>query len=203
VTAFEFSRRLSLPYRSPPPEPIDVWFCDLRFGPFYVAEPDSNRPPHFARLLRLLMRKGRSREDAEDLIQEAMLRLHLYAKSEVVMNEEAFLIHAVLNLAIDHYRRDRSTAAREVQIDDVDRQHPLIAPSPAPDQILAGQQRLNQLTALLDSVSRRTREIYLAHRSGYTHAEIANDMGIAEITVQRHITRAHLAITKHGEAESW
>jgi DNA-directed RNA polymerase specialized sigma24 family protein len=54
-------------------------------------------PPHFARLLRLLMRKGRSREDAEDLIQEAMLRLHLYAKRDVVINEEAFLIHAVLN----------------------------------------------------------------------------------------------------------
>jgi RNA polymerase sigma-19 factor, ECF subfamily len=90
-----------------------------------------------------------------------------------------------------------------VQIDDVDRQHPLIAQSPAPDQILDSQQRLNQLTALLDSESRRTREVYLAHRSGYTHAEIATHIGIAEITVQRHITRAHLAITKHGEAEAW
>jgi RNA polymerase sigma factor (sigma-70 family) len=203
VTAFEFSRRLSLPYRSPPPEPIDVWFCDLRFGPFFVAEPHSNRPPHFARLLRLLMRKGRSREDAEDLIQEAMLRLHLYAKNDVVMNEEAFLIHAVHNLAIDHYRHDRSTAARKVRIEDVDRQHPLIAQSPAPDQVLDSQQRLSQLTVLLDSVSPRTREIYLAHRSGYTHAEIANQMGIAEITVQRHITRAQFAITKHGDAELW
>ncbi len=175
------------------PVPIFL-YEDMGFGSFYVAEPDSNRPAHFARLLRLLTRKGRSLEDAEDLIQEAMLRLHLYAKSDVVMNEEAFLVHAVRNLAIDRYRRDRSIEGREVQIDDVDRQHPLIAQSPTPEQILDSQQRLDQLTALLDSVSRRTREVYLAHRSGYSHAEIANDMGIAEITVKRHIARAHLII---------
>ena len=137
------------------------------------------------------------------MIQEAMLRLHLYAKNNVVVNEEAFLIHAVRNLAIDHHRRHRSIEGREVQIDDVDRRCPLIAQSPTPDQILDSQQRLGQLTALLDSVSLRTREVYLSHRSGYTSTEIANDMGIAEITVQRHITRAQFAITKHGDAELW
>jgi RNA polymerase sigma factor (sigma-70 family) len=172
-------------------------YDDLSFDSFYVAEPDSNRPAHFVRLLRLLRRKGRSQEDAEDLIQEAMLRLHLYAKSDVVVHEEAFLRHAVRNLAIDHYRRDRSRAGREVQIDDVDRQHPLIAPSATPDQIFDYQQRLDQLTALLDSVSRRTREVYFAHQSGYTYAEIANNMGIAQMTVKRHIARAHLLILNH------
>jgi RNA polymerase sigma factor (sigma-70 family) len=171
----------------------------MRFGSFHVAEPDSNRPAHRARLLRVLRRKGRSREDSEDLIQEAMLRLHLYAKSGAVVNEEAFLTHAVRNLAIDRYRRDRPVVGREVQIDDVDRQHPLIATDPTPDQILDSQQRLDQLTSLLDTVSRRTREVYLAHRSGYTYAEIANDMGIAEITIKRHIARAHLIILKHVE----
>jgi RNA polymerase sigma factor (sigma-70 family) len=171
-------------------------YDDLRFGSFFVAEPDSNRPEYFAGLLRLLRRKGRSREDAEDLIQEAMLRLHLYAKSEAVVHEEAFLKQAVRNLAIDQYRHDRSRVCCEVPIEDADRQHPLIAPSPTPDQILDCQQRLDQLTVMLDSVSRRTREIYFAHRSGYTHAEIANDMGIAEMTVKRHIARAHLIVLK-------
>jgi len=178
------------------PLPIFL-YQDMRFGPFYVAEPDSNRPAHFARLLRLLRRKGRSREDAEDLIQEALLRLHLYAKSDLVVNEEAFLIHVVRNLAIDRYRRDRSIEGREVQIDDVERQHPLVAPSPTPDQILDSQQRLDQLTAILDAVSRRTRQIYFARRSGHTSAEIADDMGIAEITVKRHISRALLIILNH------
>ncbi len=44
------------------------------FGSFHVAEPDSNRPAHSARLLRVLRREGRPREDAEDLTQEAKSR---------------------------------------------------------------------------------------------------------------------------------
>jgi RNA polymerase sigma factor (sigma-70 family) len=167
----------------------------IRFGSFYVAEPDSNRPAHFTSLLRFLRRKGRSREDAEDLIQEAMLRLHVYTNQEV-HDREAFLRRAVHNLAIDQYRRDRSGLRREVPIEVVDRQNPLIAPGPTPDQILDNQQRLDELTALLDSVSPRTRAIYLAHRSGYTYAEIAETMGVAEITVTRHVARALAALRK-------
>jgi hypothetical protein len=37
-----------------------------------------------------------------------LLRLHLYAKSDAVVNEEVSLIHAVRNLAIARYRRDHS-----------------------------------------------------------------------------------------------
>jgi RNA polymerase sigma factor (sigma-70 family) len=149
----------------------------MSFGSIYVAETDSN------------------------LIQEAMLRLHVYAKSEVVVNEEAFLRRAIHNLAIDHYRRNRLVAGREVQIENADRQHPLIAPEPTPDRVLESQQCLDQLAAILDAVSRRTREVYLAHRFGYSYAEIAADMGIAKITIKRHIARAHLIIAKHVDVE--
>ena len=105
------------------------------------------------------------------------------------------------NLAIDQYRHDRSGLRREVPIEEADRLSPLIASSPTPDQILENQQRLDCLTALLDAVNPRTREIYFAHRSGYTYAEIADDMGIAEITIRRHIARALLTIRKQGEKE--
>jgi RNA polymerase sigma factor (sigma-70 family) len=182
---------------------IDALSDGMRFGPFYVAETVSNRPEYFARLLKYLRRKGRSREDAEDLIQEALLRLHVYAKDDTVVNEEAFLRRAVHNLAIDQYRHDRSGLRREVPIEEADRLSPLIASSPTPHQILENQQRLDRLTALLDAVNPRTREIYFAHRSGYTYAEIADDMGIAEITIRRHIARALLTIMEHGEKEIW
>jgi DNA-directed RNA polymerase specialized sigma24 family protein len=66
----------------------------------------ASRPKYFERLLAFLRRKGRSREDAEDLIQEAMLRLHVYGQAEVVVNEEAFLRQAVHNLSIDRLRRN-------------------------------------------------------------------------------------------------
>jgi RNA polymerase sigma-70 factor (ECF subfamily) len=176
------------------PAPI-VLYDDRRFGSFSVAEPDSSDPASFDRLLRFLMRRGRSREDAEDLIQEAMLRLHTYAR-EGVQNKEAFLRRAVRNLAIDQFRRDRSRLQGEVPIEDIDRQSPLIAPGPTPDQILDDQQRLDGLIARLDAVSPRTREIYMPHRLGYSYAEIGSHMRIAVITIKRHIARARAALMK-------
>jgi RNA polymerase sigma factor (sigma-70 family) len=178
---------------------IDALSGGMRFTPYYVAETDSNRPEYFARLLKYLRRKGRSREDAEDLIQEAMLRLHVYAKDDAVVNEEAFLRRAVHNLAIDQYRRDRSGLRQEVPIEEVDRLSPIMAAGPTPDKIFENRQRLDQLTALLDAVNPRMREIYFAHRAGYTYTEIADHMGIAEITIKRHIARALLTIMEQGE----
>jgi RNA polymerase sigma factor (sigma-70 family) len=163
-----------------------VLYDDMRFGSYFVAEPDSSDPASYDRLLRFLMRKGRSREDAEDLIQAMLRRLHTYT-GEDVQNKEAFLRCAVRNLAIDQYRRDRSRLQGEVPIDDIDQQNPLIAPGPTPDQILDDQQRLDGLIARFDAVSPRTREIYLAHRSGYSFAEIAD---------KRHVARARAILMK-------
>jgi RNA polymerase sigma factor (sigma-70 family) len=161
----------------------------------------ASRPTHFEGLLKFLRRKGRSLEDAEDLIQEAMLRLHVYGRDAPVANEEAFLRHAVNNLSIDQHRRDRLDLHREVRIDDINARCPLIAPESTLEDNLDTQQRLSHIRAVLDAVSLRTREIYFAHRAGYTYAEIARHMDISHITIKRHIARALLAIMEHGQRE--
>jgi RNA polymerase sigma-70 factor (ECF subfamily) len=161
----------------------------------------TSRPVHFERLLRFLRRKGRSREDAEDLIQEAMLRLHVYGQEATVANEEAFLRHAVRNLSIDQHRRDRPDVRSVVPIEDANTLSPLIAPDSTPEDTVEAEQRLRHIRAVLDAVNPRTREIYFAHRAGYSYAEIAEHMGISHITIKRHIARALLAIMEHGEAD--
>jgi RNA polymerase sigma factor (sigma-70 family) len=120
--------------------------------------------------------------------------IHIYAQNDAIEDEEAFLRRAVHNLAIDQYRHDRPQLHGVVPIEEADRLSPLIAPDPTPDVMLEIRQRMDCLTALLDAVSRRTREIYIAHRCGYTYAEIADDMDIAEITIKRHIARAQAAL---------
>jgi RNA polymerase sigma-70 factor (ECF subfamily) len=160
-----------------------------------------SRPTHFTRLLKFLRRKGRSHEDAEDLIQEAMLRLHLYGQAVPVVNEEAFLRHAVNNLSIDQHRRDRLDLRREVPIEELNARTPLIAPQSTPEETLEAEQRLRGIRAVLDAVSLRTREIYFAHRAGYSYAEIAAHMNISHITIKRHIARALLAVMEHGDRD--
>jgi RNA polymerase sigma factor (sigma-70 family) len=158
-------------------------------------------PAYFERLLKLLQRKGRSREDAEDLMQEAMLRLHVYGQAAPVANEEAFLRHAVRNLSVDQYRRERADLRRSVSIEEIDAPSPCIARVCTPEEAFEAQQRLRNIEALLDRVSRRTRDIYFAHRAGYSYAEIADHMGISAITIKRHIERALLAIMEHVEVD--
>lgn len=154
-------------------------------------------PAYLRRLLVFMRRKGRSHEDAEDLIQEAMLRLYLYGQSESVVNEEAFLRHAVINLSIDQHRHDRPDLRKEVPIEALNARTPLIAPESTPEEILEAQQRLDGIRAVLEAASLRTREIYFAHRAGYSYAEIADHMNISRITIKRHIARALLAIMEH------
>jgi RNA polymerase sigma factor (sigma-70 family) len=183
-------------------ERIEVGFGGAGWGLFHGVRSDSNHPEYFGRLLKFLRRKGRSREDAEDLIQEAMLRLHVYAADDAVENPEAFLRRTLHNLAIDRYRHHRFGSSLEVPIEDVDRHSPLIAPDPTPEEILEHQQRLDDLMRLLDAVNPRTRQIYFALRSGYSYAEIAAQMGIAVITIKRHVARALRAIAEYRLTDS-
>jgi RNA polymerase sigma-70 factor (ECF subfamily) len=160
-----------------------------------------SRPAYFKRLLKFLRRKGRSHEDAEDLIQEAMLRLHLYGQGVPVLNEEAFLRHAVTNLSIDQHRRDRLDLRKEVPFEELNAHSPLVSTESTPEEALEAQQRLGRVRAALDAVSVRTREIYFAHRAGYSYTEIADHMSISHRTIKRHVARALLAIMEHGDRE--
>jgi RNA polymerase sigma factor (sigma-70 family) len=156
-----------------------------------------SRPAHFERLLNFLRRKGRSHEDAEDLIQEAMLRLHRYRRTQVpVVNEEAFLTHAVQNLSIDLYRRRE--VRRELSFEHV---RPLLIETLTPEKSIDAEQRLDRISALLEALSLRTREIYFAHRAGYSYDEIAAYFNISHITIRRHIARALLVVMEQSPFE--
>jgi RNA polymerase sigma factor (sigma-70 family) len=148
----------------------------------------------FARLMKVCQRRGRSQEDAEDLIQEALLRLEEYCRSAVVRNKEEFLARTVSNLAIDQQRRARVVTYASESVEELAQILPLIDTTPGPEQVLAAEQRLRAVQATLDAVSTRTREIYFAHRAGYRYDEIAAAFGITEKTVEKHIARAVLLL---------
>jgi RNA polymerase sigma factor (sigma-70 family) len=174
------------------------------------------RPKHFYRLFNILRRKGRSREDAEDLIQEAMLRLHRYREKAsaaihsptaseqppltAILNEEAFLTHAVHNLSVDLHRSRRPDIRREVPFELYNARAPFIDPV-TPEQVLDIQQRLGRVQQLLDASNIRTREVYFAHRAGYSYDEIAAHFKLTHITIKRHIASALLIIMEKGPVE--
>jgi RNA polymerase sigma factor (sigma-70 family) len=73
------------------------------------------------------------------------------------------------------------------------------APESAPDKTLEARSRVDRIRGVLDDVGVRTREIYFAHRAGYSYAEIAERMKISQRAVKRHVARALVAIMEQGD----
>lgn len=144
----------------------------------------------YARLVKACMRRGRTLEDAEDLVQEAYARLVKYQLSAKVRDDEAFLRRVVSNLAINQFHREQILSFAHATIDQLDRRSLLLDNGPGIERILSAQQELEQIEAMLAAVSRRTAEVFLAHRAGFSYEEIASELGISTRTVKKHIARA-------------
>lgn len=138
-----------------------------------------------------LRRHGRSRDDADDLIQEAFLRLHLYCQDEEVQKQHAFLTRTVLNLSVDLHRKEHRDLYSEEPLESL----LLVDIRPTPDEDFAAAERLAKVAAVLDTLGPRTREIFLMHRvEGCGCAHIAQHFGISLSAVEKHIARAVLAL---------
>lgn len=139
-----------------------------------------------------MRRRGSSREEAEDLVQEAFLRLHVFLTGgNEVQKPEAFLARTVLNLAVDASRRDRRDRRSQFEPQTVEELQ-LLDLGPTPEEVLTSEQRLAAMRQVLDTkVGPRTREIFFLHRlEGFTHDEIAERMQMSVRTVEKHIARA-------------
>jgi RNA polymerase sigma factor (sigma-70 family) len=157
---------------------------------------------HIEKRLRVMLRRsGRSREDTDDLIQEALLRLHEYCKTTKVEDPESFLIRTARNLSIDWHRTSHKNLYAKKPIEDIGDAIALIDKAPLPDVIFSAQNRLLRIDETLSAISERTRDIYFAHRAGYSYSEIGEQMGISKSTIEKHIARAVLTLMDMKESE--
>ncbi len=140
------------------------------------------------RLRSLLRRRGQRREDAEDLVQEAFLRLQVYCnEGNVVRSPDAFLARTAFNLAVNA----RQARHSHLYVSDAVEDLPLVDLGPGPEEVLAAEQCLQKLTAILDEQSRRTREIFFMHRlHGLSYAQIAEHFDVSVSAVEKHIAKA-------------
>lgn len=151
----------------------------------------------FANIRAALQRRGNSAQDAEDLVQEAWVRLACYEREQAVTQPEAFMMRTALNLSIDAHRTS-SGRGEHVLLEDV----VLIDTTPPIEAVLLAKERMDRLTQGLGRLSERTRDVFLAHRlDGLPYAEIAKLHGISVTTVHHHIAKATLRLT--GWMEGW
>lgn len=148
-----------------------------------------------SRVRAALMRRGRTEHDADDLVQEAWVRLACYEREQIVAKPEAFLMRAALNLSIDSHRA-RVSHGEEVLLDEV----VLVDTAPGAEAVVLARERLARLSLGLSRLSDKTRDVFLAHRvDGMTYQEIAQRHGLSVSTVEKHIAKATLQVSSWME----
>lgn len=135
-----------------------------------------------------LTRRGRAIEEAEDLIQEGIVRVYEYrARGGEVREPEALLVRTVARLSINERRDSHRNLYSGRILEDLT----LIDSGLGPEEILDVQQRLDRVMHVLRTVPPRTREVFLLHRlAGLSQDEIAKQLGITVSAIEKHIARA-------------
>ncbi len=151
----------------------------------------------FSRLSGMLCRRGKRPEEAEDLVQEAFVRLLTYIeKGEKVLEPEAFLARATFNLSVDRRRRDRGHLYEKRPVEEF--KLPDFAPGPEEE---AESEQCLQLTKKLldDAVGERARRVFFLHCfEGLTYPEIANQINMSTRTVEKDIAKAINVLAVHN-----
>jgi RNA polymerase sigma factor (sigma-70 family) len=157
-------------------------------------------PLYFRRMRKLLLRRGRTRAEAEDLIQEAFLKMQEYCqKGGEVRKPENFLVRTVLRLAVNAKRDQHRELYSDQRVEDL----PFILDTtPTPDEVLAADECLEKMRSALDAVSRRTRDIFFMQRiDGFSYAEVAAQLGISVSAVEKHVASALVVLADVHEQE--
>jgi RNA polymerase sigma-70 factor (ECF subfamily) len=164
--------------------------------------------PLEAVLMQFLRRNWRNESDLADIRQEIYARVYESARKQIPDFAKSFLLTTARHLLINRVRRERIVPIEA--IGDLEMLG-LASDEASPDRTVMAREELRRLQAALDRLPARCREaIVLRQIEGLSQREIAARMGIAEKTVERHLSlgvRAladmlTLADTLYGEEKS-
>ena len=141
------------------------------------------------RLVRMARLFTDDRNAAEDLVQEAFIRLHRAAHRLQGPEKAApYLRSIVINLARDHNRRGlMSLRHQEAMVSDIE-------PDEPQDVVVAGEDQ-HRIVEELRELSDRQRDcLLLRYYMDLTEVEIAETLGISPNSVKTHCRRAMAAL---------
>jgi RNA polymerase sigma-70 factor (ECF subfamily) len=143
---------------------------------------------HHAELYRAALRSCRDPETAEDLVQEALLRLMVEIDANRAPdNARAWLYRVIANLAVSLGRR--ASVSRKFAPALVSHDQPA-----TPEAIVIDVERRSDLAAALDGLPDRARTALLLAASGYSGAEIATAIGSTDCATRTLMCRARLKL---------
>jgi RNA polymerase sigma-70 factor (ECF subfamily) len=139
----------------------------------------------------------RSPQDAEDTVQEVLLKLYRGDAWRAMDDEKAFLARTVWRTALDHIARRPKVSEPMDDVGEVE----LAARGDSPEQSMADQRERALLRRLIDSLPEELRQpLVLSAIEEMTSREVAIAMGIPEGTVRTRLMRARTELKRRFEA---
>lgn len=157
-----------------------------------MAANESNAALLVDELASWLAKRVRCDEDANDLAQEAFLRMHKFQQSRELDNVRAFLFRTANNLAVDQLRRARvhdRYLSTEMLPEHSDEEDDKFAPSA--ERTVSAEQELDKIYEIMDQMPPKVRRAFVLHRGkDMSYSEIAAEMGVSNSMVEKYIIEA-------------
>ncbi|MES1199972.1 MAG: sigma-70 family RNA polymerase sigma factor [Pseudomonadota bacterium] len=167
------------PHAGPRSEAVSVELLEQRF-----------RSP----LLAYFRRRVNVAEDAEDLVQEAFLRLAKPGRLEDIDNVDAYVFQVAANLVRERVRKRAVRGSdSEIEIDEKFSDPQVFSPA----RILEGKETVARVMAALRELPERTRTIFVLQRfEGLTYHEVADRLGLSTSAIEKNMSRAISHLSK-------
>ncbi|BCV24578.1 RNA polymerase sigma factor SigX [Gelria sp. Kuro-4] len=140
---------------------------------------------HYASLCRRLALLMGDPSLAEDVVQEAFLKLYRSPPAELT-NPGAWLARVAVNLAYNRLRREGRRGPLEARAGAQE----AVQTAPSPEEELMAKEKQVQVRAALTALTARDRLALILRYSGYSYAEIAAVIGVAAGSVGTILARA-------------
>jgi RNA polymerase sigma-70 factor (ECF subfamily) len=130
--------------------------------------------------------------EVDDVIQETYTRFITMETVSNIQNAKSYAFQTAASVVADHLRRKKVVSISSVT--DLDYLG-IMSDEPSPEDQLADRDELNRLAMALAALPDRVREVFTLRRvHGLSQREVAEKMGIAESTVEKHLSRGFLLL---------
>lgn len=166
-----------------------------------VTAADSSYTDNHQLLLQLIKQRVGCSDTAEDLVQEAYLRVIQKSAIEKIANLPGYLYRVAINLTSDYLRQPsvRNRDGQDISDDQWE------SPRPTPDQIVQAQQELETLERLIEALPPQCQKIFLMRRVLHlSHAQIAEQLHISPRTVESQVCKAlRILRDQYNSPDAW
>ena len=141
------------------------------------------------KMYRLALRVVNNQEEAEDVVQEALIKIwNKREKLAEIENQAGYCMTITRNMGIDKLR------ARKMSTTDIDEQYSLESKTPNPERDLVAKDELSKVMKVVNALPENHRTvIQLRDIEGYTYKEIS---GITGYSIEKVKVYLHRARTK-------